>query len=193
MENVKNLVGKKFKPQFDEWLNYLESLGYTNYWQVLNAKDYGVPQNRERVFVVSILGEHNPYEFPNKIELSTTVFDLLETSVPNKYNMSDKCIEKMKRFQPKGITRSCLLKPIAPTLTTELAHHTGKNFYPKMCMILNEYRRITPKECFKLMGMNDDDIDKIQNVGISDTQQYKMAGNSIVINVLEEIFKKLFL
>ena len=56
LENVKNLVGKKFKPQFDEWLDYLESLGYSNYWKVLNAKDYGVPQNRERVFVISILG-----------------------------------------------------------------------------------------------------------------------------------------
>ena len=60
MENVKNLVGKKFKTQFDEWLDYLKSLGYTSYWKVLNAKDYGVPQNRERVFVVSILGDHEP-------------------------------------------------------------------------------------------------------------------------------------
>ena len=193
MENVKNLIGKKHKPYFDKWLDYLESLGYTNYWEVLNAKDYGVPQNRERIFVVSILGEHNPYEFPNKVELSTTVFDLLETNIPNKYNMSNKCIDKMKRFQPKNITRDCLLKPIAPTLTTELAHHTGKNFYPKMCMILNEYRRLTPKESFRIMGMNDMDILKIQSCGISDTQQYKMAGNSIVVQVLEAIFKNLFI
>ena len=49
LENVKNLVGKKFKPQFDEWLDYLESLGYTSYWKVLNAKDYGIPQNRESI------------------------------------------------------------------------------------------------------------------------------------------------
>ena len=61
MENVKNLVSKKFKPGFEEWLRALEELGYTNYWQVLNAKDYGIPQNRERVFCVSILGEHEPY------------------------------------------------------------------------------------------------------------------------------------
>lgn len=58
MENVKNLVGKKHKPNFDKWLDWLDSQGYTNYWQVLNAKDYGIPQNRERVFCVSILGEH---------------------------------------------------------------------------------------------------------------------------------------
>lgn len=56
LENVKNLVGKKHKEHFDEWLKVLEGFGYKNTWKVLNAKDYGVPQNRERVFVVSILG-----------------------------------------------------------------------------------------------------------------------------------------
>ena len=54
MENVKNLVGTKFKPDFDRWLDKLEELGYKNYWKVLNAKDFGIPQNRERVFVVSV-------------------------------------------------------------------------------------------------------------------------------------------
>jgi DNA (cytosine-5)-methyltransferase 1 len=56
MENVKALVGKKFKPHFDVWLSFLETLGYKNYWEVLNARDYGIPQNRERVFCVSVLG-----------------------------------------------------------------------------------------------------------------------------------------
>ena len=74
MENVKNLVGKKFKVQFDEWLAYLETLGYMNYWDVLNARDYDIPQNRERVFVVSILGEHKPYEFPKPIKLALRCF-----------------------------------------------------------------------------------------------------------------------
>ena len=66
MENVKNLVSKKFKPDFDRWLSKLEELGYENYWQILNAKDYGIPQNRERVFVVSFLKElhMDNYEFP---------------------------------------------------------------------------------------------------------------------------------
>ena len=66
LENVKNLVGKKFKADFDRWLAFLSSLGYTNYWQVLNAKDYGIPQNRERVFCVSIRGNHEPFVFPEK-------------------------------------------------------------------------------------------------------------------------------
>ena len=188
LENVKNLVGKKFKAQFDEWLEYLEGLGYTNYWQVLNAKDYGVPQNRERVFVVSILGEHKPFEFPQAFELKKTIFHLLECNIDNKYLLSDKCIDKMKRFEPKTISNP----NISPTLTTELAHSTGKNLYPKLCKIIGEYRKLTPRECFRLMGMRDSDIDKIQEAGISNTQQYKLAGNSIVVDVLEAIFKNLF-
>lgn len=59
MENVKNLVSKKFMPQFQEWLDFLESIGYETKWEVLNAKDYGVPQNRERVFAVSHIGKNN--------------------------------------------------------------------------------------------------------------------------------------
>lgn len=97
MENVKNLVGKKFKEQFDEWLSYLESLGYKNYWQVLNAKDYKVPQNRERVFVVSILGEHDGYTFPQKQRLDIRLKDVLESQVEGKYYLSD---EIQARFTP---------------------------------------------------------------------------------------------
>ena len=189
MENVKNLIGKKHKKQFDEWLSYLETLGYTNYWKVLNSKDYGIPQNRERVFVVSILGKHEPFKFPQGFELEKTLFDLLESNIDNKYLLSKKCIDKMKRFEPKTISNP----NISPTLITELAHSTGKNLSPKLCKIIGEYRRITPREAFRLMGLDDRDIDKIQSTGISDTQLYKMAGNSIVVQVLEQIFKSLFL
>ena len=96
LENVKNLVSKKFKPQFDEWLAYLESLGYTNYWKVLNAKDYGVPQNRERVFVVSILGEHEPYKFADKIPLDKCIADILEDEVDEKYYLSKEIQNRFK-------------------------------------------------------------------------------------------------
>ena len=187
MENVKNIISKKHKPYFDKWLDYLESLGYVNYWKVLNAKDYGVPQNRERVFVVSILGEHKPYEFPESKKLNLSITDLLEDYVEDKYYMSNVCIEKMKKYAPKTIEEG-----IAPTLTTELSHSTGKNVSPKLCKVIGEYRRITPREAFRLMGVSDIDIDKLQRVNIPETQQYKMAGNSIVVNVLEEIFKNLF-
>lgn len=88
LENVKNLVGKKFKPYFDEWLTWLETQGYTNYWQILNAKDYGAPQNRERVFVVSVLGEDIGYTFPEKVSLQTKLKDVLEKDVEDKYYLS---------------------------------------------------------------------------------------------------------
>ena len=78
MENVKALVQKKFMPEFKRWIDTLKELGYDNYWKVLNAKDYGVAQNRERVFMVSILGEHPPYNFPQPFELTKCVEDYME-------------------------------------------------------------------------------------------------------------------
>ena len=95
MENVKNLVSKKFLPGFEEWLSALEELGYTNYWQVLNAKDYGIPQNRERVFCVSILGEHEPYAFPEKEKLELRLKDILEHEVDEKFYLSEEKTNKL--------------------------------------------------------------------------------------------------
>ena len=95
MENVKNLVSKKFMPGFEEWLTALEELGYTNYWQVLNAKDYGIPQNRERVFCVSILGEHEPYEFPEKETLELRLKDILEHEVDEKFYLDDDKVSRL--------------------------------------------------------------------------------------------------
>ena len=197
LENVKNLVGKKFKPQFDEWLAYLESLGYTNYWEVLNAKHYGVPQNRERVFVVSILGDHKPYQFADPIPLDKCIADILEDEVDEKYyiNKPFHLVDKghQAELDIKGmdcIKRVYGANGISPTLNTM----QGGNRQPKILEGLDyRIRKLTPRECFRLMGMRDDDIDKIQAAGISNTQQYKMAGNSIVVNVLEAIFKNLFM
>ena len=100
LENVKNLVGRKFKPAFDDWLMYLESLGYTNYWQVLNAKHYGVPQNRERVFVVSILGDHKPFEFPLPNDTQPSIKSILEPTVDEKYYLNQPFqISSLKGFE----------------------------------------------------------------------------------------------
>ena len=98
LENVKALIQKKHRSDFDRWIGKLESLGYTNYWQVLNAKDYGIPQNRERVFVVSILGKHEPYKFPEKQELKLRLRDLLDDEVPENHYLQD---EKVKDFLEK--------------------------------------------------------------------------------------------
>lgn len=95
MENVKNLVGKKFKADFDKWCSWLEEQGYKNFWKVLNAKDYGVPQNRERVFMVSILDENATYEFPGKLALELRLKDVLEDVVDEKYYIDNEASQKL--------------------------------------------------------------------------------------------------
>ena len=84
MENVKNLVGCNHKKNFLKFLDYLESLGYKNSWAILNARDYGVPQNRERVFCISELNGENKFEFPKSRELKLKLYDILEKNVDRK-------------------------------------------------------------------------------------------------------------
>ena len=92
LENVAALVSEKFLPLFNKWQAELESYGYSNFAQVLNAKDYGVPQNRERVFLVSILDDDARYYFPEPFKLEKRLKDVLETNVDEKYYLSDKMI-----------------------------------------------------------------------------------------------------
>lgn len=91
MENVKNLVGKKFRVSFDEWCAELESMGYTNKWKVVNAKKDGIPQNRERIFMISFLGESN-FEFAPDEPLVKKLRDILEDDVDESYYLSDKML-----------------------------------------------------------------------------------------------------
>lgn len=95
LENVKNLVSKKFKADFDKWLDFLSELGYTNYWKVLNAKDYGIPQNRERVFCVSIRGEHQPFVFPKPKELTIRLRDMIDETVEEKFYLKESTIRSI--------------------------------------------------------------------------------------------------
>lgn len=93
-ENVKNLLSKKHRHNFDAYLEVMEQLGYTNYYQVLNAKDYGIPQNRERVFTISILGNGN-YEFPKSEECNNKI-DMLEIPQTVRVRKYEVDIEKLK-------------------------------------------------------------------------------------------------
>lgn len=186
LENVKNLVGKKNKPDFDRWCAYLESLGYKNYWKVLNARDYGMCQNRERVYMISILG-NDTFEFPKAIPLTLKIKDLLETKVDPKYYLtSNGCTYMIKRQKPvKDID-------VIPTLTCELTHGYGGLFCPTWTVLINEFRVPTPREALRFMGVSDNDIDKIEATRISRNAMYRLAGNSIVVGVLEAIFRELF-
>ena len=178
MENVKNLVGKKHKHNFDAWLKVLDELGYDNYWQVLNAKDYGIPQNRERVFVVSIRKDLNEtYTFPPKKELKLKFKDFLESEEKVTVIVSERG-SKLERYTDIA---KCLLARDFKGFCNRCMNGVIEN---------NRVRKLTPKEHFRLMGVKDVDFDKLQ--GISNTQLYKMAGNSIVVDVLEGVFGKLF-
>src|SRR5699024_3279828 len=95
MENVKNLISKKFMPGFAEWILVLEELGYSNYHETLNAKDFDIPQNRDRVFMVSVLGEHVPYVYPKPIKLEKLLKDVLEDEVDERYYLDNERAQQL--------------------------------------------------------------------------------------------------
>ncbi|EOU2097155.1 DNA cytosine methyltransferase [Clostridium perfringens] len=213
MENVKNLLGKKFIEDFKEWCNLLESHGYKNYFKVLDARDFDVPQNRERIFMVSILGEHKEFKFPEKIQLKKRIVDILDQKVDSKYAISEDMEKKFvsnKNFTNDNLNEieSSEIRQIGFLKKSENGKkHQSNTIYdgrcvartlmacdyksPLLIMLDGKIRKLSPKEYFRLMGLNEDDIEKIQKAKISPTQQYKMAGNSIVVPVLEGIFKEM--
>lgn len=149
MENVANLVSKKFMPGFQLWIDYLESIGYVSTWQIVNAMQVGVPQKRRRVFMISVLGGPR-FEFPD---------------LPTE--------EEAKRKLDIGAALSF----VAPPIGREDINSEG-------------VRMLTPTECFRLMGFTDRDAFRA-SVMCSDTQLFKQAGNSIVVDVLEMIYRQL--
>lgn len=220
LENVKNLVGKNHRHNFDRWLSYLESLGYTNYWDVLNGADFGVPQSRERVFVVSIHGEHRPFEFPKGIISDSKLCDVLSKDVGEKYYLSeDKSIpfinsieeKESNKLNPKDNIRQC--RRIGGVFDTEMSKHqagsvwdveglcptldTMQGGWRQPCIIevggTKRIRRLTPQECWRLMGFSEQDYQAVKDAKLSDTQLYKQSGNSIIVPVLEGIFKNMFM
>lgn len=286
-ENVKNLASKKFEEQFNIVLQSLAQSGgwgYNNYWGILNSKDYGVPQNRERVFIVSIRKDVDTggFEFPKSYPLTIRLKDVLEDRVGEKYFLSfemtkgfiekapgvgyinqdtqaSKVISedgvfqtlcagthgyangyvKVKEATKKGSTyaelghtinldhpnsttrRGRVGHQIAQTLTTSCnqavvvppeivvagsLEHYGNDpngIAPTITVVSgggrekkildnSRIRRLTPLECFRLMGFDDVDHETLSRNKVSNTQIYKQAGNSIVVDVLEEIFCRLF-
>lgn len=342
IENVKNLTGKRFKNEFEMVLSDLDNAGYNSYWKVLNAKNYGIPQNRERVFIVSIRKDldNGKFKFPEPFDNGLRLKDLLEDEVDERFYISD---EKTKKFiknlntndsenvdmgSPKFIgnvnredfgtgyaggvwddshisptlttmqgggrqphiitgidksynnpklieTANCItsredrgisnrksegaavlkignINPsgngmngsvysedgLSPTLTTnkgegnkvaikqatkegyiecevggvaDLSYPDSKtrrgrvqnngNVSPTItatetgiCRIESpiRIRKLTPKECFRLMGFSDENFDAAQKAGVSNSQLYKQAGNSIVVDVLYYIYVELY-
>ena len=289
LENVKNIVSKRFMPLFQKWIDFLSSLGYKSFYKVMNARDYGVPQNRERCFMLSVLNYNGDFVFPETQELKTKLSDLLETDVEERYFLSDRFIKyacdmenrngfiRGRRFRPHdgeskvaytittnpggratdnfvilpavgairgrpkeggGYRQTLHVKdePIVNTITTvqkdnvilvpqatkagfaaaevgdgiytnRMKHKRGvvqKSMIPTLKTSVSDVgvvvedkdeliniRRLTPRECWRLMGWSDERIDVAFSSGNSDTQLYKQAGNSIVVNCLTSIFESM--
>jgi DNA (cytosine-5)-methyltransferase 1 len=104
MENVTQVHGKKNMEHFQAWIDFLESKGYSNYWKDLNAKNFGIPQNRNRTFMVSVLGNYT-YEFPKEIPLKLRLKDMLEDSVDEKFYLSGKMVDYLHNITEKNISR----------------------------------------------------------------------------------------
>lgn len=182
-ENVKGLLKKEIFEIVEE---EIKNTGYTYYKQVLNAKDYGIPQNRQRLFIVGFL-EETDFKFPEKIPLTLSAKDFLEKEVEDKYFLS----EKMKKHVSYDRNQNPCLekntnKDIAHTIlaTCSKMHKSDVDNYVSEAPLV---RRLTPRECLNLMGFLSD-----FKIVVSDNQMYKQAGNSIVVNVLINILKSIY-
>lgn len=241
MENVPQVISEDNKKDFELWTNFLSSKGYFSTYKILNAIDFGVPQNRERCFMISVPKEYY-YEFPNGKRTEKTISDLLESEVDEKYHLNENKIKnivecknktgkiKVFGYLPTIDTRvECLLnvndksdpsqtnrvieEDYLPTILVgsstpyvSMDYRMDEGFrirkdnnLPTICtndaihiadVINRKIRRITPRERFRFMGFNDDDYDKCELVN-SKSRLIEQAGNSIVVNVLESIFREL--
>lgn len=291
-ENVKNLVSKKFIDDFNNLLEVLNELGFNSYWKVLNAKECGIPQNRERVFVISIrkdIDKHT-FDFPVPFDNGLRLKDILEENVDNKYYLSDDKVEKFKKnfniendvvttrnsnvssciratYYKNGLRNICENiesgkgyegvvevspnKPVRmgnvygeqfgtgyagnvwdkdgvspalmtmqgggrqPHIVTALVSNKGEKFEKQTdfanTLLARDYkgfgnqqmncivdvndiriRKLTPRECYKLMGLTFKDCDNTAEIGVSNTHLYKQAGNGIVTNCVKLIAEHLY-
>lgn len=208
LENVKGLLNHDGGKTFEIILNTLDELGYDCQWQVLNSKDFGVPQNRERVFIVaSVRGSSRSKVFPIIRENNSTIEVVGMLDVKGK--------EQIRRiYSPEHIS-PCLStmqggnqepKIIMPVLTPEKLNKRQKgrrfknNGEPAFTLtaqdrhgVMCDYkiRKLTPLECFRLQSYPDEWYYKLKENGFSDSQLYKMAGNGVTSNVSYEIAKRL--
>lgn len=223
MENVKNLISKKFKNDFLLWEYELKQMGYNSYYKILNAYNYGVPQNRERIIMISILKEFdNNFKFPNFLKLEKNLYDILEKNISNEvYNKYSYNIQKLNviKLLNESLYFSKNIKNNENFIYGRIEGFKKNNEEIKLrlqlrkdknsgCITTNQgeniiiiknilsnkikMRKLTPLECWRLMGYTDKDFYKVKNFNISDIQLYNQAGNGIVVPMLEEIFKNLF-
>jgi DNA (cytosine-5)-methyltransferase 1 len=203
MENVKNLVSKNHIKKFNDYIEKLNSLGYGSAWMVLNGADFGCPQNRERVFMFSVLGESS-LEVSNKmmgvhnnkktrVPMRTFVEETLDNSLfitpPYEINtpkLSSVCRMIARRSDVKydQARRIYSIDGCSPCLTT-----SGS---PQIMLDDKRIRTLTAREGYRFMGVKDVDIDNLLTTSLSTKQHVALAGNSICVPVMQAIFEQFF-
>ena len=194
-ENVKGVLDRNMRDSFFIYLKELENLGYKSKYEILNAMDFGIPQKRERIFVVSLFGENN-FSF-NKLERKETraLSEFLENNVSELYTMTQ---PYMLKFLNKGIDNSFrgrlkVIKAFSYTISTKQMRVPNSGIID---IGNGKYRYLTERECLRLMGFDDSDIDKLEEAhprrkNCTSSKLYKQAGNSIVVDVLMAIIKEI--
>ena len=194
-ENVKGVLDRNMRDSLFIYLKELEDLGYESKYEILNAMDFGIPQKRERIFVVSLFGENN-FSF-NKLERKETrpLSEFLEKDVSELYTMTQ---PYMLKFLNKGIDNSFkgrlkVIKDFSYTISTKQMRVPNSGIID---IGNGRYRYLTERECLRLMGFDDSDIDKLEKVhprrkNCTSSKLYKQAGNSIVVDVLMAIIKEI--
>lgn len=201
LENVKNILNHDKGKTFARIMNELKSIGYTCFYHVFNSADYGVPQRRNRCYIVGFLNEYfySPnFDFPEPIKLNVTTQDLLDEEVASKYFLSKKISKTILGSGTKNyIVKPTIDLPISKTLTATMCkmhrasqdnYVTDETNYEKFCDKKEKVclRKLTPNECRKLQGFPDD-----WKQVVSDSQAYKQFGNAVTVNVSYSLAKSL--
>lgn len=202
LENVKGLLNHDGGNTFRTILNTLDELGYDVEWRVLNSKDFGVPQNRERVYIIGHLrGDSGREVFPFFGENGATYQPVINTNYNSPETISLDIIPKVmvKEATKKGYDIATvgdsinISQPNSKTRRGRVGHGIANTLLTgsEQATLTNDWRirMLTPRECWRLQAFSDELFDKAKVSGISDSQLYKQAGNSVTVNVIESIAK----
>lgn len=192
-ENVKNVLSKHMVANFKRYQSEMEKLGYSNSYEILDARDFGLPQARERVFTVSVLNGEK-FDFSDLIRTpmkDISEFLLNNNEVPEVYDVTQPSVYNV--IGCTGIKRATVIKDFAYTITTR------QDRTPAQVIDCGNgrYRYLTERECWRLQGYTDEDYERAKAVqkrsGRYRMTLYKQAGNSIAVPILESMFRKIIL
>ncbi|MEE1054391.1 MAG: DNA cytosine methyltransferase [Acutalibacteraceae bacterium] len=190
-ENVKNVTSKHMVANFNRYISEMEKLGYTSNFKSLDAREFGLPQARERVFTISVLGKEKFY-FDDLIKTPMRdINDFLLPDAPPVYDVTQPSV--LNVIGEKGIKRTTVIKDYAYTITTRQDRTPAQ----VIDMGNGRYRYLTERECWRLQGYTDADFEAAaavhKRVGRYKMPLYKQAGNSIPVTIFESIFRKILL